>query len=267
MAEIIYIRGNILVKTEDYKYSGGDGCLFPIPNGVTPLEPSTTVEGSPCLIIDENFCGSIFNSYRATGSFTAISKSSYYFNSDINTVYENYLNKKGELEGALNMIVEIEHQGKNVLFKYLFVNAITLFDSFFRDVFISKVLSSEDTFNSFYSQYYNTLHENKKRELDMLSQGAKERYIIKVLYDENFSNARKVNKYVKYLFNITDDVCTGTNIGSFIKERHFISHKNARNKDGSYKIYTNEDVIKALKETDKVINIFIELVGHPNIHI
>ena len=62
MAKIIYVKGNILVNTKNFKYKGEDGCLFPIPEGATTIEPTTEINGSPFLVIDDRSPYSIFNS-------------------------------------------------------------------------------------------------------------------------------------------------------------------------------------------------------------
>ena len=55
MAQTIYVKGNILIKTANYKFNAEDGCLSPVPEGAEVIIPSTIVEGTPCLIIDDNF--------------------------------------------------------------------------------------------------------------------------------------------------------------------------------------------------------------------
>ena len=104
MAKTIYVKGNILVKTEDYKYNIGDGALYTIPEGADIINPSTLVEGSPCLVIDNDFRYSIFNVYRATGSLTSIVSTSYYYNSDAIEVYQNYKKQRIELKNMLDSI-------------------------------------------------------------------------------------------------------------------------------------------------------------------
>lgn len=256
MARTIYVKGNILVKTEDYKYNTGDGCLFPIPEGADVIIPSTIVDGSPCLIIDNNFPYSIFNTYRATGGFSSMVNTSYYYNSDANEVYHNYQERKAEILNMLDNLEHIQLENRSFLYKLMMGNAITILDSFVRDIIVSNITSSEENFNS----YYSTLKEERRAKFDLMNRGTLERSIIKELYEDNYSSAKKINGIIISVFGCPDAVCSGTNIGKYIQERHEIYHKNSRKKDGSYKKYNSNDVKKAIIEDEKVINNIMNLV-------
>ena len=91
MAEIVYVKGNILINSKHFRYKGEDGCLFPIPEEATTIEPTTEIDGSPFLIIDDKSSYSIFNTYRATGAFSTCYQSSYYYNTDVVEIYQNYI--------------------------------------------------------------------------------------------------------------------------------------------------------------------------------
>lgn len=260
MAKTIYVKGNILVKTEDYKYNIGGGALYTIPEDAEIINPSTLEEGSPCLVIDDTFPYSIFNTYRATGSLTSIGTTSYYYNSDVNEVYQNYKKQRIELENMLDSIEHAQIENKELLYKLMMGNAITILESFVRDIILAKITSSEKDFNSYYSMLCEDLKDQKKDEFDRLNRGTLERKVIKMTYNDIYSNANKINNLMKLLFKTHDCVCSGTNIGNFIQERHEIFHKNARMKNGSYKIYEYIDVKKAINEDEKVINKIMSLV-------
>jgi hypothetical protein len=260
MAKTIYVRGNILVKTEDYKYNIDDGALYTIPEGAEIINPTKVVEGSPCLVIENDFRYSIFNIYRATGSLASIGTTSYYYNSDANEVYQNYKKQRIELDNMLDSIEHVQIENKEFLYKLMMGNAITILESFVRDIILAKITSSEENFISYYSLFYNNLSNQDRDEFNRMDQGSLERRVIKRTYDDTYSNAKKVNRMMKLLFNTHDCVCSGTNIGNYIQERHDIFHKNARMKNGSYKIYEYTDVKKAINEDEKVINKIMSLV-------
>lgn len=259
MAKTIYVKGNILVKTEDYKYNIGDGALYTIPEGADIINPSTLVEGSPCLVIDNDFRYSIFNVYRATGSLTSIVSTSYYYYSDAIEVYQNYKKQRIELKNMLDSIEHVQIENKEFLYKLMMGNAITILESFVRDIILAKITSSEENFISYYSLFYNNLGNQDRDEFNRMDQGTLERRVIKRTYDDTYSNAKKVNSLMKLLFNTHDCVCSGTNIGNYIQERHDIFHKNARMKNGSYKTYEYIDVKKAINEDEKVIDKIMSL--------
>ena len=253
MAEIVYVKGNILVNSRNFKYKGGDGCLFPIPEGATTIEPSTEIDGSPFLVIDDRSPYSIFNSYRATGAFSTCCQSSYFYNTDVIEIYHNYMENISQFEGMLESINNAGIKADSILFKYLIVCVISIFESFIRDLIVSRVASCEDSFNNYYSKVYDSLSDKKKEQFDRMSRGELERKIILMLYEESFSNERKINNSFKEVYNFTDCVCSGTNIGKFIKMRHQIAHKNARKEDGTYDVYFVKDVKNAVRETNKVV--------------
>ena len=152
MSQIIYVKGNIFIKSKNFKYKGGDGCLFSIPEGATTIEPTTELEGTPTLIFDDNTPHSIFKTYRATGAFSAISYNSYYYNIEVNEIYNNYIEVCSKFERMLKSLPNAEVEEKDSLYKYLIVSVISIFESLFRDIIVSRVASDEDSFNIFYSK-------------------------------------------------------------------------------------------------------------------
>lgn len=253
MAKIIYVKGNILVNTKNFKYKGEDGCLFPIPEGATTIEPTTEINGSPFLVIDDRSPYSIFNSYRATGAFSTCCQSSYYYNTDVVEIYQNYMDNISQFESMLENTNNVGIKEDSILYKFLIVSVISIFESFIRDLIVSRVSSCEESFNNHYSKVYNSLSDKRKEQFDRMTRGELERKILLMLYEESFSNASKINNSFKDVYNFPDCVCSGTNIGKFIKMRHQIAHKNARKEDGTYDVYYIKDVKNAVRETNKVV--------------
>lgn len=260
MAEIVYVKGNILVNSRNFKYKGEDGCLFPIPEGAKTIEPTTEIDGSPFLVIDDRSPYSIFNSYRATGAFSTCSQSSYYYNTDVVEIYHNYMENISQFESMIESTNNAEIKEDNILYKYLIVSVISIFESFVRDLIVSRVASCEESFNNHYSKVYDSLSDKWKEQFNRMSRGELERKIISMLYDESFANASKINNSFKEVYNFPDCVCSGTNIGKYIKMRHQIAHKNARKEDGTYDVYLVKDVKNAVSETNKVVEIIMSYI-------
>ena len=61
MGKIRYVKGNILIKTTEFKYHADDGCLWDIPDGEEIIQPNRIVDGVPCYVIDDNNTISIFD--------------------------------------------------------------------------------------------------------------------------------------------------------------------------------------------------------------
>lgn len=258
MAKTIYVNGNILITSSEFKYNLEDGALYPIPEGAEVIEPTELIDGYPCLIIDDNFSGSLFNAYRASRGLSAQNRSSYYYNSDPEEIYQKYIEKKSEYLRMLEDVNQGNLKEKDAFYKLLMVNAIMILETFVRDLIVSKVASSEDCFNSYYSNIYGELKEKEQNRYNQMSAGKLERTIIKNLFDESYSCAKKINSYFQTIYGFTEAVCSGTQIGKFIQERHLIAHKNAKEKDGEYKEYSYKDASKAIIEVDKVVEKIME---------
>ena len=146
MTKIIYVKGGILINSKNFKYKGEDGCMFPIPEGAKAIEPTTEIEGSPFLIIDDKSPYSIFDTYRATGAFSTCHQSSYYYNTDANEIYHNYLDNNHQFESMIESVNSARIKEEGILYKFLIISVISMFESFVRDLIVSKVSSCEECF-------------------------------------------------------------------------------------------------------------------------
>ena len=158
-----------------------------------------------------------------------------------------------QFESMLENTNNVGIKEDSILYKFLIVSVISIFESFIRDLIVSRVSSCEESFNNHYSKVYNSLSDKRKEQFDRMTRGELERKILLMLYEESFSNASKINNSFKDVYNFPDCVCSGTNIGKFIKMRHQIAHKNARKEDGTYDVYYIKDVKNAVRETNKVV--------------
>lgn len=107
MAKKVYVNGTIVIKSSDFKYEGA-GALFDIPEGAETIETNEEIDGTPCLVIDDERPQSMFNEYYATGGFSAFSCWSYYLNSNYQIAYENYRNRKNEIKILLESVSHFE---------------------------------------------------------------------------------------------------------------------------------------------------------------
>ena len=148
MGKVNYVNGTILIRTRDFKYHVDDKCLCQIPDGANVLEPNDLVEGTPCFVIDDINTFSIFDTFNASGGYTSLISGSYYFNSSPQEVYNNYLFQKSELVNFINSINDDCKVNKSYAYKLIFMNIMTLLDSFICELYISKLTSNENLFKS-----------------------------------------------------------------------------------------------------------------------
>ena len=253
MGKKIYVNGSIVIKTPDFKYEGA-GALYNIPEGAETIETNDIVEGKPCLVIDDERPLSIFNEYYATGFFSTLFCWSYYLNSDYHKAYEYYLDRKVDIEDILDGISVLSSKQQETTIKLLVMNVVTLFDAFVCETIVSKITSTKESFDSFYTKFYNDLSNSNKIHFDNLSRGQLEQEIISHLLERtSYANVKTVNQVYKGVYGLDIEVCKGCNLQDWFTLRHRIVHRNARKKDGSLYVFTEETVKTALTDIDNAV--------------
>ena len=260
MAKKVYVNGSILIKTSDFKYEGG-GALFDVPEGVEIIEPNDVIDGAPFLVIDDERPQSMFNEYYAKGGFTTLTCWSYYLNSNFQMAYDNYKDRKDEIEYLLEGLNKLDARQQELTYKLLLLNVVTLFDAFVCETIVSKITSSKECFDVFYEKFYDDLTDNKKRHFDKLSRGEIEREVLMSQLMKSFSNAERVNHIYKKVWNLDFDICENNNLQDWFDWRHRIVHRNGREKDGTYHQFCLEDVRMALLDIDAVVNHIMTIIS------
>lgn len=253
MAKTNYVNGNILIRTRDFKYHVEDGCLFQIPEGANVLEPNEIVEGSPCFVIDDKNNISIFDTFRAVGGYTALESGSYYFNSSYQEVYENYLLQKSELVNFINNMSDKCDVNKSFVYKLIFMNTMTLLDSFVCELYISKLTSDEELFNKEFTFIKNKNRKYFEEYVDEYGPN-EERAFIYYIRNQSYINGNTINRVVKTVDSRLENVITDNSpIRSRIQLRHDVAHNNAREVDGTFHFFTKEEVLNALSDVDSLV--------------
>lgn len=253
MGKIRYVKGNILIKTTEFKYHADDGCLWDIPDGAEIIQPNRIVDGVPCYVIDDNNTISIFDSLRATGGITALDNGSYYFNSSYQEVYESYLQNKKEIEDFLN-----NNASNSFAYKLLFMNIMTLLDSFVCEIFISRLTSDEGLFNIIFGEAYKT--KDYKKIVKECGPN-KERCLVYYEMSQSYISKYKINSIFTKHFNSKDIISKKSPIVKLIKLRHDVAHNNARERNGKVHIFTKSEVQNTLKEVDSLIGKIMTIVN------
>lgn len=248
MGKKVYVDGTIVVESMDFKYQGA-GCLCTIPDGADVIEPNAFKDGHRWLIIDDKRPQSIFKEYYATGGFTQLYKLAYYLNSDYQKAYNNYVEKRDELKDVLNNLKEFKSKSKSTLYKLLLLNVVTLFDAFVCETIVSKVTSSEECF----FDYCNQLPPVINKKLEVHGQGKREQIVLKSILNQSFADKDEVDKAFKKVYGFKN-VTSYSGIKKWLDWRHRIVHRNAREKDGSFHVFTEIDVRDALNDIDKLIS-------------
>jgi len=253
MAKKVYVNGSILIKTSDFKYEGA-GALFDIPEGAETIEPNDMIDGIPFLIIDDKRPQSMFNEYYAKGGFTTLNSWSYYLNSNSQKAYDNYKDRKDEIECLLEGVNQLDTRQQELTYKLLLLNVVTLFDAFVCETIVSKITSSKECFDAFYDKYYDSLTNNMKKHFDRLSRGELECEIVKKQLKVSYADVKSVNKIYRKVWGFDYDIFKDNNLQDWFDWRHRIVHRNGREKDGTFHQFCFDDVKKALVDIDTAVN-------------
>lgn len=175
--------------------------------------------------------------------------------------YENYINRKEEIECLIDVAKKMDSRQKELICKLLLLNVVTLFDAFVCEIIISKITSSEDSFNSFYEKFYDDLTTNKKTHFNKLSRGMLEREVLMSLLMKSFANVERINHIFKIVWNLDLNICEGRNLQEWFDWRHRIVHRNGREKDGKYHQFNFHDVNNALSDIDTTINYILNIIS------
>lgn len=252
MAKKVYVDGSILIKTSDFKYEGA-GALFDIPEGAETIEPNDVIDGAPFLIIDDKRPQSMFNEYYAKGGFTSLCCWSYYLNSNYQIAYDNYINRKNEIECLLEGVYNMAPLQQELTYKLLLLNVVTLFDAFMCETVLSKITSSKECFDNYYANFYNNLTKNKQQHFNKLDRGKLEQEVVSSILERSYANVDRVNQIYSSVYGFEIGLCKDSDIDLLFQWRHRIVHRNGREKDGTFHQFVEKDVRKAITITTLVI--------------
>ena len=255
MAKKVYVDGSIIIKTSDFKYEGG-GALFDIPDGAETIEPNDVIDGMPVLVIDEKRPQSMFNEYYAKGGFTTLYCWSYYLNSNYQIAYDNYKDRKDEIECLLEGANRLTPRQQELTYKLLLLNVVTLFDAFVCETIVSKITSSKECFDDYYTKFYNSLTKNGKQHFNKLDRGKLEQEVVSSILGRSYANVDRVNQIYNSVYGFEIGLCRDSDIDQLFQWRHRIVHRNGREKDGSFHQFVEKDVRKAIT----IVTIEIETI-------
>ena len=263
MVKKVYVDGSILIKTSDFKYQGA-GCLFDIPEGAETIEPNDVIDGTPFLVIDDEHPQSMFNEYYAKGGFTTLYSWSYYLNSNCQMAYDNYKDRKEEIEYLLDGINKLDPRQQELTYKLLLLNAVTIFDAFVCETIVSKITSSKECFDAFYKRFYDDQTKQMKRHFDKLNRGELEHEVLMKQLKESYANVKNINQLYKKVWGFDFNIFEDNNLKDWFDWRHRIVHRNGREKDGSYHQFCHDDVKNALLDIDAAVNHIMDILLHYN---
>lgn len=250
MAKTYYVDGNIAVMTP-YFICKDAGSGFSIPENADTLKTNDVIDGAPILIIDENRPQSIFNKYYATGEFSTIYIEASYLCLTYEECYQNYNNDISQVNNILYEINKLSDTSKSILYKTLYINIVTILDSFLCSIILRRIIDDEIMFREYYKKHIPS-HIHKSLEHYLIDdQKAKweQEYIKEVLKGSycNTNTIKEIFKLLKWPVPALDQLTT------HFHTRHILVHRNGKKRDGSCIIIDDTAIKKIIDD----FNLFV----------
>lgn len=250
MGKKIYVNGGILVNTRYYNYRTGYGALFDEqPEGTIFLDPTDEVEGSKCLIIDDDHPQSIFNSYYAKTFFTSLYNGAQYYSNNYSDCFNETAEELREIERILASITSIDQDTCDSLMKFLYINIVTIIDSFICSIILATIVCDENKFVDYYKKMFSNSDKVKIEEYLLTeNRGMWDKMVIEKILRTPFENMDNIKKSFGAIgLNKPQD--PNGMMAKHFHNRNVLVHRNGKKMDGEKMKVTVEDVRQLLADT------------------
>lgn len=251
MRKKIYVEGNILINTPYFK-SPEAGAYFPNPpEGSEIIEAKCLKDGT--LEINEENPQSNFNEYFAKYEFASYYEGAEFLYKTFQDVYKDYHERINDIKEVINLDVELDKH-REILNRLYYINIVASLDTFVADIIVTKVIENEETFYKYYN--IRSLSKTKKESLSQMLDNDKignwEQEIIECIIRESYANIETIKKTFKDLFHvsITDK---NNKMKSHFRKRHVLAHKNGREKNGDYLVFTQNDLSTLISDSNEFV--------------
>lgn len=231
MGKRLYVDGNIVIMTP-YFICPDLGAGFGIPKDAEVIKTNDIIEGSPCLVIDEDRPQSLFNEYYATGGVASGYISVSYLHNTYIDCFDEFHIEITNVEKALKDICLLSVSSLSIIYKSLYINLITILDSFLCSIILVKLIRDEELFKTYYEKHL-PQHVQRNLQVYLLNdEKAKweQKYIMEVLKG-SYCNVNTI----KEIFKLFDwSVPCLHQLAQHFHCRHLLVHRNGRKRDGTY---------------------------------
>jgi len=249
--KIIYVEGNILIKTPFFSAPNAGAYFLTPPEGAEIIKEDKLKNGT--LIIDEKNPQSIFNEYFARGYFTTYYKGAEFLYNTFQDVYNDYCDRIDDVKEVINLKVE-SNKHQEILNRMYYMSIVASIDTFVSDIIVTKVIESEESFHKYYNS--RALPENKKEALIKLYDSNKigkwEQEIIEYIMRRSYTDVGTIKKILKDLFHVNFKD-KDNKMNSHFRNRHLIAHKNGRMKDGKYLTISKSNLSTLVSDSNKFV--------------
>lgn len=255
MGKKIYVNGGILVNTRYYNYRTGFGVLYSEqPEDTVFLDPTDEVEGSKCLIIDDDHPQSIFNSYYAKTFFTSLYNGAKIYSNNYCDCFNDTSEELSEIKRILASVTSIDKDTCNSLMKFLYINIVTIIDSFICSIILATIVNDETKFVSYYKKMFSNSDKVKLEEYLLKdNRGLWEKKVIEKILRTPFENMDKI-KDAFGAVGLVKPQDTQSVMTNHFENRGLLVHRNGKRMDDSRMTITEENVRQLLADATSFIN-------------
>ncbi len=231
MGKIVYVNGTIVVKTKFFApLEMGCGYSTP-PEGAEVIEPSDSIDGCRCLIIDDDHPQSLFKEYYASGDVSFGEVLSSYLSASCIECIEVYKQRLTEICEVIKKVSEWKAPEKALVYKMAYVNILTALDAFICNILIARSVTDEKRF----IQLTNSIAPRAKKEMwqrmrDRGELGEWEQDAIRQVLEKSFINSETIDKSFKMVRFIRLEY-DRKEADRFFRIRHVIVHRNGKQRD------------------------------------
>lgn len=254
MGKKIYVNGGILVNTRYFNYRTDYGALFDEqPEDTVFLDPTDEVEGCKCLIIDDDHPQSIFNSYYAKTFFTSQYIGAQYYSNNYIDCFNETAEELREVERILASTTSLDQDTCDSLMKFLYINIVTIIDSFICSIILATIVCDENKFMDYYKKMFSNSDKVKIEEYLLTeNRGMWEKKVIEKILRTPFENMDTIKDSFGVI-GLKKPLDKEGLMANHFHNRNVLVHRNGKKMNGERMIITEESVRKLLAETKSFI--------------
>lgn len=243
-----YVDGGILVDTPCFRCVNASSENNTQPEGTELLETNKEDGNGKYLIIDDEHPQSIFAEYYAKTFFTALYAGADYLNKSYDECFDEANEELSEIEDIMKEVLSENLNSAGKTMKFLYVNIITIIDSFICSIILSTITKDEDLFVKYYDKIMSNAEKASiAKNLIYGLRGNWEQDVIQKVMKTSYANVDTIKDSFKIL-NFNPLRFDKEIMDEHFKNRHILVHRNGKTKKGERITITDVEVKKLLSD-------------------
>ncbi len=250
MGRIFYIDGSILIKTR-YFVPKELGCGYAMPPNAILLEPNIIVDGSKCLLIDDEHPQSLFDEYYAKDWVASESLASSYFAATYNDCIQEFKNRMTDICSFIKESDRMSERSRLQAYRFAYVGIITALESFVCYILLRRSLKSEDWFKELMFQFAARQSNKKDQWSSMIEQnhvGEWEQDAIRQFLRGSYLDVDRLDKLLSFVHLSKPDYDRSA-IKRHFQLRHLLVHRSGKQMDDVEVLINRDKLSELLNDT------------------